>query len=210
MSLSRRQTLGLLTGSLLAPALAACNDVLQKPFPEKRYFVLSAERPESQTTNGNRVLAVRRMRVGPGYDGRGLVTRGDALSAASDFYNEFFVAPGAMIEDLTGRWLSASGLFASVVATSSQLDPSHVLEGNLVALHGDYGPHPMAVLDVQWQVLDVRSARDSVLLQSDHRLRIPLKDRTPQTLVNGFNQALAQALGDFETSLRRRLVSGTS
>lgn len=189
-----------------AGALAGCTDVLDKPYVEKRYFVIEAARPSPLPAPAQGpILGTRKFRVSPGYEQRGLITRGDALSAKSDFYNEFFVAPGSMIEEQTTRWLAGSGLFQTVVPASSQLDPAFILEGALVSLYGDYGAQQSAVLELQLMVLDVRQSKDTVLVKEDYRITRPLADRRPETLVQGWNQDLAEALRRFEQAVRTRL-----
>ena len=62
-----------------------------------------------------KVLTVRRIRVTPKYEGKGLVYRLSELSYESDFYNEFFISPVSMFTEEIRKQLSESGLFKIVV-----------------------------------------------------------------------------------------------
>lgn len=194
----------------LAFVVAGCSDPLQQPYPEKRSFVIRAERPEKAPAARNGlVLGIRRFRVSPGYDGRGLVTRTDALSQKSDFYNEYFVAPGNMAEETVSTWLRDSGLFSSVVPALSQLTPTHALEGTLVSLYGDYSlGQPQAVIDLQILVLDIRDRANRVVATGDYKRMVPVQDRSPDALVRGLSLAFAQAMTGFEAELRAALLRG--
>lgn len=199
---SRRALLA--TGLLLGAA--ACADPLQQPYPDKRSFVLRAERRDKQAAPPQGpVLGMRRFRVSPGYDSRGLVTRSDALTRKSDFYNEYFVAPGNMMEEIVGAWMRDSGLFSSVVPALSQLTPTHALEGTLVSLFGDYSGQPQAVVEMQLLVLDIRERGNRITAHGDYRRAMPVADRTPDSLVRGLSQATADILAAFEAELRGAL-----
>ncbi len=70
---------------------------LEKSYPEKRYFIMDASRGEDiSSSDTDAALTVRRFRVSPKYEGKGLVYRLDDLSYESDFYNEFFIPPASM------------------------------------------------------------------------------------------------------------------
>ena len=79
--------------------MAGCVN-LEKGYPEKHYFVLDASRDEDiSSPDTGKVLTVRRFRVSPKYEGKGLVYRLEELSFESDFYNEFFISPVSMFTE---------------------------------------------------------------------------------------------------------------
>ncbi len=187
---------------------AGCTTVLDKPFPEKRSFVLAARRPQHAPapTNGL-VLGIRRFRVSAGYDGRGLVTSNDPLTVHQDFYNEFFAAPGNLLEDLVGTWIDDAGLFQQVAPALGLSLPTHALEGTLSRLLGDYGGGSgQARLDLQLAVIDLHRGDGAIIAQGDYRRSEPLPDRTPDALVAGWDRALVAILTDFEAKLRTGLA----
>jgi len=106
---------------------------------EKQQFLLDARRTSSTTTSGQRnVVEVRRFTIDPAFSGKGLTYRKDEFEYESDFYNEFLIAPDAMITEKVRNWLSQSGLARRVLYPGSYVDPNYVLEGNVVALYGDF------------------------------------------------------------------------
>jgi len=66
------------------------------------------------------------------------VFRATDLKYESDFYNEFFVVPAAMIAEATGRALVSSRAFARVIPAGVAGDEGDfVLEGFVDALYAD-------------------------------------------------------------------------
>ena len=200
--LARRSLLGLVLGS----ALAGCVSGLSKPAPEKRNFVLTATRPsrEPPASNGF-VLLMRRFTIDPAFQDRGIVTRTDAVTAKSDFYNEFFVDPAQLVGGQVMGWLADSGLFSEVVGPASGLAPTHVLEGHIVKLYGDLSGSPTAVLELQLLLLEVRGGANRVLLHPDLERRVPAEAGDPAALVQAWNKGLRDVLEEFERNLRAAL-----
>lgn len=177
----------------------------KKSYPEKRYYVLDVSRPgEASAPLNEAVLSVRRFNVSPRYEGKGFVYRDGDLSYESDFYSEFLISPGSLVTEEVRQWLAASGLFQRVVASASHLEATEILEGNVVALYGDYreAASPAAVLDVQFFLIKDVSARSEVVFQKEYRETVSLNERSAKALVNGWNEALRQILTALEKDLR--------
>ena len=68
---------------------------------------------------------------------KSLVYRQDELKYESDFYNEFFVAPGAMLTEGVSAYLSTAGVFKDVLPANANADGDFVLEGFVSELYGD-------------------------------------------------------------------------
>ena len=68
---------------------------------------------------------------------RALVYRLDQERYESDFYNEYFVAPRAMITSKLVEWLTVRRVFATTLPPSSTLDAPYAIEGQVTALYGD-------------------------------------------------------------------------
>ncbi|WP_374444392.1 ABC-type transport auxiliary lipoprotein family protein [Stella sp.] len=188
---------------LLLAIAAACSSPLDKPPVEQRFYTLDAPRPEAAAAPADApVLAVRRFRASPGYEGRELVFATGDGAFRTDFYNVFFAPPAAMIGDEAREWLDRSGLFRAAVASTSQADPHHALEGSLTAIHGDRaaGRH-RAVLEVQFLLIDTRAANTPILFQRQYRRERPVADGTAAALAGGLNAALAEILGELEGDL---------
>ncbi len=173
---------------------------LNKTYPEKRSFVIEVT-PEGRTASvdSDVVLKVNKFRVSPLFVGRAMVYRTGELQYESDFYDEWFVSPGAMLTQQVHGWLSKTGRFRIVLGGANHIEPTHLLEGSVTEFYGDYrvASAPQAVLDLELLVIDEASARD-VVLQRTYRRTVPLKERSPDALAGGLSEALRLVLADFE------------
>jgi len=194
---------------LAAAVLAGCSSPLEKPYPEKHFVVVDATRPvAAPPPPGGAVVAVRRFRVSPGFDGRELVYRTDAVSYRSDFYNAYFVAPGPMLTAATAEWLGRSGLFRVVVQDASQVDPRYALEGAVTALYADTAGPPSAVLEMQFLLLEVKARDPRIVLKRDYSERVPAAGVGADAVATAQSAALARILTRLEADLRAALAGG--
>lgn len=187
------------------PFMAGCVN-LEKGYPEKRYFVLDASRDEDiSSPDTGKVLTVRRFRVSPKYEGKGLVYRLGELSYESDFYNEFFVSPVSMFTEEIRKRLEESGLFKHVVDPSSLLDSTFILEGAVTALYGDYRVKtaPKAVMEIQFFLFHETDSNPQIIFKSQYHKEEPLNGNTPDALVKSWSTALNQILTEFENDLKK-------
>lgn len=191
----------------LFSALIGCIN-LEKSFPEKRYFTLDASRDGSiSSPDTGKVLTVRRFRVSPQYESKGLVYRLKELSYESDFYNEFFISPVSMFTEEIGKRLTGSGLFKHVVDPSSLLDSTYILEGTVTALYGDYrvSTAPKAVMEIQFFLIQETDSNPKIIFKSQYHKEEPFSGNTPDALVKSWNSALNQILTEFETELKNNI-----
>ena len=178
---------------------------LEKSYPEKHYFTLDASREKDVASpDKGEVLTVRRFRVSPKYEGKGLVYRLKELSYESDFYNEFFIPPASMFTEEIRKRLEGSGLLKHVVDPSSLLDSTYILEGAVTALYGDYrvSTAPKAVLEIQFFLLQQTDVSPKIIFQSQYHKEEPLNGNTPDALVKSWNTAFNRILTEFETDLK--------
>jgi cholesterol transport system auxiliary component len=201
---------------LLLPAILAVICVsggcfkLSKPFPQKRSFLIQAPRPHAlpAPVKGT-VISVHRFRVSPQFEAKGFVYRKSDVAYESDFYNEFFISPGAMLSEEVRGWLAGSGLFHQVTRSSGYAAADYVLKGEVTALYGDYtsSNSPVAVLGIRFFVVHNVSPQPGLFFEKHYHEEIPLKQDTAEALVRGWSEALKGILTVFEEDLKACTIS---
>lgn len=189
----------------LSAVIAGCIS-LSKPAPEKRYFSLDAAREDGAAVAAiGKTLKVLRFDISPIYAKRQLVYRNRNLEYESDFYNEFFSDPSSIISGQTLSWLEDSGLFQYVVSARSQIEATHLLEGNIVALYIDLRDksQPKAEMEIQFFLLKAGDITRTVISHGTYRASVPVGSRRTGDLIAGLNTALEKILEDFEKDLTR-------
>jgi cholesterol transport system auxiliary component len=183
---------------------------LERSYPNKRSFLIHVSRPgEASPALTDEVLRVLAFSVSPPYEGKGFVyVTGDSMYE-SDFYNEFFISPSAMLTEEVRQWMAGSGLFGQVIDLSTYADPAYSLEGRVVALYGDYSvaSAPKAVLEMEFFLTRGVSAAKETVLHNTYSKEMLLEGGSAQALVKGWTEALRSILLDFERHLRDRLQS---
>ncbi|HJU06244.1 MAG TPA: hypothetical protein VJ692_13940 [Nitrospiraceae bacterium] len=178
---------------------------LAKTFPEKHYFALDVSRAGEQAgpVSGT-ILKIHRFHISPRYEGKEMVYRTGDTRYEADFYNEWFVSPAAMVTQQVQNWIMNAGLFQHVVEASSYLDASHIMEGAVTALYGDYRYKgtPKAALDVQILLIHDGPTRADIVFRRDYRQLVDLADTSPETLTRGWNEGLRLMLAQLEKDLR--------
>jgi len=196
-------------GSVILCLFSGCVR-LERGYPVKRYFMIDVSRgDEVYPAVADGALKIATFSVSPQYDGRGFVYYKGSSIYESDFYNEFFISPGAMLTEEVRQWVAASGLFRHVADLSGARKPTYLLEGRIAALYGDYSKAsaPKAVLEAEFLLTQDVSAGAYRLLDNRYRRAVLLDGSAPTALVAGWNEALRQILTDLERDLRHGLKS---
>jgi cholesterol transport system auxiliary component len=178
---------------------------MSRQYVEKRTFALDVSRGETVTGENEAILRVRTFRASPRYEGKKFVYRGESLSYESDFYNEFLTSPDTMITEEVRQWLADSGLFQQVVGFSGQVQPTHILEGTITDLYGDFserGSPPRAALQMEFYLSKDIAGRSETVFNNRYRHEARIQRDSPEELIQGWNKALARILTDFEEDLR--------
>lgn len=193
--------------SLMASALmiAGCGP---KSY-EKQYYMLDTRRSASAVAGDNsNLVQVHRFTVASAYNSKSFIYRMGEFEYESDFYNEFLVSPGAMITEKTRNWLSESGLFGRVLAPGDGLAPTHVIDGNVIALYGDFREKssPRAVMEVRIFLSETETRSESgIVFGNTYKSSIGFESREPAALVAAYDRCLTEILGNFERDLAAEL-----
>ncbi len=178
---------------------------IERNYPDKRYFVLEVNRQINPAgAMGNGVLEVSDIRVSPRYSEKSFTYRTSAAGYEADFYNQFLVSPGSLITEEVRKDLTRLHIFKHVIRSASQMQPTHVLEGIVNALYGDFRnvSAPQAVLEMQFFLSRATPGRSEILLEKGYSKLVALKSRTPEALVQGWNEALLAILTSLVSDLR--------
>jgi hypothetical protein len=182
------------------PFAAVCllTGCLARPHLDTQSFVFAPPPPSAPAgASGSRVLGLRTLQIAAPFEGRAFVYRTGESSYDRDPYAQFMVLPAEGLVSPICSWLRAAGRFHAVVDKGSALKPDTLLEIQVGQLYGDFRPSEQAaaVLAMRFVFLD---APDGVpgkpLLEREYSRKIPLKARTADALMEGWNQALAQIL----------------
>jgi cholesterol transport system auxiliary component len=186
----------------LSLATAACLN-LNKSYPEKRSFVLEVTSEQREPApDAAMVLKISKFRVSPLFVGRAMVYRVGELQYENDFYDEWFIAPGALLTQQFHDWLAKTGRFQFVLVGTNHIEPTHLLEGSVTEFYGDYRPAgpPKAIFGVELHLLDGLNERQPLFRRAYHK-EVSLANRSPDALAGGLTQAVREVLVDFERDL---------
>ena len=184
--------------------LCACVNI-ERSYPDKHYFVLEASpKPQPATRTVKGVLAVSDMRVSRRYEGQSFVYRLSETSYESDFYNQFLIAPAALITEEARKALAQSQIFEHVISSSTDFEPTYRLQGTVNSLNGDFtdGQAPRAVMEMQFFLTKKTPAGEEIVMAKRYIKSVPLSARSPDALVKGWDTALEEILSFFIADLK--------
>jgi uncharacterized lipoprotein YmbA len=178
---------------------------LEKSYPDKHFYALELEREIKPVNNpGRGVLQVSHVRISPRYEGKSFVYRLSDTSFESDFYNEFLVPPASLVAEELAKGLARSGLFQYVIDSSSELALTHVLEAAVSALYGDFrnSGAPKAIVEMEFFLRKQAAGKSDIIMQKRYAKAVALQGRSPDALVKGWDEALAEILIDLIADLK--------
>ena len=172
----------------------------------QRNFVLETSRNSpQQKTSKDVILDVINFSIDTTFSTKSLVYRKGQSEYETDFYNQFLIRPDDMITEKTRSWLSESGLFELVLEPGSYTDATYVLEGNIITLYGDFRDKssPKATMKIRFFL--IKLSGKSVVFAKTYETTSESNERTAESLVEAFDNCLADILSDLEEDLRKQL-----
>lgn len=147
-------------------------------------------------------LKIGAVSVAPPFDGRSLVYRTGEQRYEKDFYNVYTTIPAEMIGNAERQWMNKANVFSATVGDSNSLFPYYYLQATVDEFYGDYRTQPQAVVSVEFFLNATNSGKTNPLIGANrYTKRVPLKDNSPEALVLGQQQALAEILNEYEAQL---------
>jgi cholesterol transport system auxiliary component len=189
---------------LYAAAIAGCGGHSYN----RNYYALAVTGPEkTRTVPADIIVAVRRFTIDSAFQSAGLVYRKSEFGYETDFYNHFLISPADMITQKTRNWLAASADFATVLDAGSTISAAYILQGNVIALYGDFRPNapPKAVMKIRFFLIADRPSTQLILLNKEYTASHDLTAATAQNLVAGFDVCLTSILKELQADLRRAI-----
>ncbi len=183
---------------------AGCVD-LSRPALAKHYYLLeTSPKPSDAPPAHASAIRVTGVEVAAPFSERTMVYRLEQERYESDFYNEYFVAPRAMITSKLVEWLSVRRVFATTLPPSSTLDAPYAIEGQVTALYGDMRDKAKTAAVFGMQVFVTESANPDkrIVLERACAQQVPVPDHSADAISKGLSQALQQCLAEIEADLR--------
>lgn len=191
---------------------------LSKSYPERNFYMFDLPPVDVQYPRVKGAVAeISRFNVSPGSDGKEFIYRRTEYDYESDFYNQFFRPPGAMLTEVTGRWLQEAGPFEDVFGAVTQADTNYFIEGNVVRLYGDFRSSPKAVMEIQLVLLKYSTEGNyedntMVVFAKNYSSEVPIASATATSLMQGWNTALGDILNaylaDLSTNVKSQAAPG--
>ena len=174
------------------------------PADARRYFLLEVQR-EGQTFKPQEdvVLMVRPFSLSPGYHPKELTYRTGDFQYETDYYNQFITDVGQQIAEQTRIWLSQSGHFAHVVPPGSTMNATHVLEGNITRLYGDFRDksNAQAIVGITFYLVDITKRQPRIILNESFEEKTPIAEATAESLLAAYQKCWRQILINIEEQL---------
>jgi ABC-type uncharacterized transport system auxiliary subunit len=185
-----------------AAALSACS-LPKRPALETSTWMVAPERTGTPyKPRSDLWLKMGSASTTPPFDGKSLVYRLGDQRYEKDFYNTYSALPNEMVGNATRQWLNNAQIFSMTVGQGNSFFPYYSLQTSIEEFYGDYRVRPEAVVTVEFFLTATDpQKRNPVIGKNRYTKRVVLKDNTPQALVQGQQEALAQILKEYEVAL---------
>ena len=187
---------------LIALGLSACSLPSRGPVTPSRWMLAPERTGAPRQARTDFWLKVGVVAVAAPYDGKSLVYRLGDQRFEKDFYNIYTTIPAEMIANSERQWINKANIFAAAVGQSNSFFPYYILQTTVNEFYGDYRVKPEAVVSVEFFLTVVNGSKTNPLIGANrYTKRVALKDNTPEALVFGQQQALAEILNQYEEQL---------
>lgn len=147
-------------------------------------------------------LKIGSVSVAPPFDGKSLVYRLGDQRYEKDFYNVYTSMPAEMIGNAERQWINKSNIFSAAVGQSNSFFPYYYLQASVEEFYGDYRSQPEAVVSVEFFLSATSGGKVNPIIGANrYTKRVALADNSPQALVLGQQQALAEIFKEYEDQL---------
>lgn len=147
-------------------------------------------------------LKVGAVSVAPPFDGKSLVYRLGDQRYEKDFYNIYSVIPAEMFANAERQWFNQANIFSATLGQGNSFFPYYSLQASVEEFYGDYRVKPEAVVTVEFFLSTSNAGIGNPIIGTNrYSKRIALKDNTPQALILGQQQALAEIFKEYEAQL---------
>lgn len=147
-------------------------------------------------------LKIGSVSVAPPYDGKSLVYRISDQRFEKDFYNVYTAIPAEMFASAERKWMNQANIFSSTVGQGNSFFPFYTLQATIDEFYGDYRTRPEAVVTVEFFLTATSGGKANPMIGANrYTKRVALKDNTPEALVLGQQEALAQIFKEYEVQL---------
>jgi cholesterol transport system auxiliary component len=182
--------------------VSACSLPTRAPISAASWTVAPERTAPARQARTDLWLKVGTVAVAPPYDGKSLVYRLGDQRYEKDFYNIYSSIPSEMIGNAERRWMNNANIFAAAVGQSNSFFPYYTLQLTVNEFYGDYRVRPEAVVSVEFFLSTINAGKSNPLIGANrYSKRVPLKDNTPEALVLGQQQALAEIFKEYEEQL---------
>jgi len=182
--------------------LVSCSLPTKTPVAPTNWMVAPERVAPPRQARTDLWLKIGSVSVSPPFDGKSLVYRLGDQRYEKDFYNVYTSIPAEMIGNAERQWMNSSNIFAAAVGQNNSLFPYYVLQASVEEFYGDYRGQPEAVVSVEFFLSATGSGKVNPIIGANrYSKRIALKDNTPQALILGQQQALAEIFKMYEEQL---------
>ena len=182
--------------------LASCTLPTRPPVEPRSWMVAPERTAAPRQARSDVWLKMGSVSVSPPFDGKSLVYRTADQRYEKDFYNVYATIPSEMIGNAERQWMNKANIFAATVGQSNSFFPFYYLQASVEEFYGDYRGQPEAVVSIEFFLSATRAGKINPLIGANrYTKRVSLKDNSPEALVLGLQQALAEILQEYEVQL---------